>query len=268
MKSFLWAQVIVIASASSLSAAQLTAVPMQGGMVMPMIRYDAANSRLHVMLDPTVPQLTPLLVSNPTDNFDPAAPWFQALSPSRESRSFSRRYGFVMDAMSDALPAGIQIWIRKLSSSEGLSVYRYSNAEPKVFAPIFGSDGTTNAMHWNGMMFHPTFTAPAGTNSHTAVFEAYLVNVDTGSEIAGSSTGAFRFEFTNVPDGRPELRLDGSTLSWAATATNYVPEFSDSAIAGTWTSLTNTPVAVADRLTLTVDRTAPQTFFRMRRVNG
>lgn len=38
---------------------------MQGGMVMPMVSYSAADGRVHVMLDPTIPQFTPLLVSNP-----------------------------------------------------------------------------------------------------------------------------------------------------------------------------------------------------------
>lgn len=268
MKSFILSQVSILYCLHSVSAADLSAVPMQGGMVMPMFHYDAEHSHLHVMLDPAVPQLTPLLVSNPGDDFNPADPWFQALSPSRESRSFSRRYGFVMDAMSDPLPAGMQIWIRKLSSSEGLSVYRYSNTEPKVFAPIFGTEGSTNALHWNGMMFHPTFTAPAGTNSHSAVFEAYLVNVETGAEITGSSTGTFTFEFTNLPDGRPELRLDSAyNLSWNAAATNYIPEFSDSLSGDAWTVITNPPLAAADRVTLPVDRTASQKFFRMRRVH-
>jgi hypothetical protein len=267
IKSFVVSQLVIIACSNVLSAAELSAVPMQGGMVMPMVRYDGALSHLRVMVDPAIPELTPLLVSNPTDNFNPADPWFDALSPSRESRSFSRRYGFVMDTMSDPLPAGVQIWIRKLFSSEGLSAYRYANTEPKAFEPIFGTDGATNAMHWNGMMFHPTFTAPAGTNAHTAVFEAFLLNVDTGMEIPESGTGPFTFEWTNVPDGRPEIEFaGGDTLTWPGASTNYVPEFSDGLNPAVWNAVTNTPVAVADRLTVPVQPGAPQKFYRLRLV--
>jgi hypothetical protein len=268
MKIPLFLPLVLVVSLESAFAVELSSVPMQGGMVMPMIRYDAANSRLHVMLDPTVPQLTPLFVSHPSDDFNPSDPWYEALSPARQSRSFSRRYGFVIDAMSDPLMAGTQIWIRKISGSEGLGVYRYSNTEPKAFEPIFGTDGTTNALWWNGMMFHPAFTAPAGTNSYNAVFEAYLVDADTGSEIPNSGTGTFTFEWTNIPDGRPEIQiLADLTLSWPATATNYVPEATGAVSGGSWITITNTPVLMADRLAVTVDPDASQQFFRMRRVD-
>ena len=67
-------------------AATLNAVPMQGGMVMPMVSYLAEQGRLQVMMPAEVPQLTPLMVSHPGDSFDPADPWFDALDPSRQGR--------------------------------------------------------------------------------------------------------------------------------------------------------------------------------------
>ena len=152
-------------AAGSGRAATLTAVPMQGGMVMPMVSYHSSDGKMHVMMPTTVPQLTPLLVSNPGDSFDPADPWFGALDPSAQGNAFSRRYGFVMDGNTDLLPAGTQIWIRRLSGSAGLSAYRYQETAPKALQPIFGTDGVTNALYWNGKMFHPVFAAPPGTSS-------------------------------------------------------------------------------------------------------
>ena len=99
---------------------------------MPMIKFDAASARLRVTLDPTVPELTPLLVSNPGDGFDPADPWYDLLDPKRQGLAFSRRYGFVMDATTDPLPDGARIWLRKLSSSDGLKIYRYRSSTPKA----------------------------------------------------------------------------------------------------------------------------------------
>ena len=115
------------------------------------------------MMPAEVPQLTPLMVSNPGDSFDPADPWFDALDPSRQGLSFSRRYGFVMDTMTDPLPPNTAIWLRKVSGSPELGFYRYSGSAPKAWEPIFGTAGTTNALFWNGMMFHPGVTAPPGT---------------------------------------------------------------------------------------------------------
>lgn len=251
--------------AEELFAATLTAVPMQGGMVMPMLSYQAADGRMHVMMDATVPQLTPLLVSNPGDSFSPGDPWFEALDPSRQSRSFSRRYGFVMDAMTDPLPANTQMWIRKLSSTPGLSGYRYADTAPKAFQPIFGTDGATNALYWNGMMFHPAFTAPSGTNTYTATFEAYLVNTTTGAEVPNSSTGPFVFNWTNEPDGRPSLAIGQRiVIYWPTTATNYVLEGTDSLTGGTWTHVTNAPVLLDGQSAVVLSPGETRTFFRMK----
>lgn len=250
---------------SSLFAATLTAVPMQGGMVMPMLSYQAADGRMHVIMDATVPQLTPLLVSNPGDSFAPGDPWFEALDPSRQSRSFSRRYGFVMDAMTDPLPANTQMWIRKLSSTSGLSGYRYADTVPKAFQPIFGTDGSTNALYWNGMMFHPAFTAPAGTNTYAATFEAYLVNTTTGAEVPNSSTAPFVFSWTNEPDGRPSLDIGQRiVIYWPASSTNYVLEGTDSLSDGTWTLVTNSPVTVEGQSAIVLAPSEARKFFRMK----
>lgn len=231
---------------------------------MPMISYREADGHLHVMPDATVPQLTPLMVSHPGNDFNPVDPWYETLSPRRRGLSFSRRYGFVMDSMTDALPAGTQIWIRKVESTSGLAAYRSSSGEPKRFEPIFGTDGVTNAMHWNGMMFHPTFSAAPGIASHSAVFEAYLVDVSNGEEVANSSTGPFTLTWTNVPDGRPELNIEpGFVIRWPNSATNYVLE-SAAAINQPWVTVTNMPVMDGQNATVQMAPDEGQRLFRMR----
>jgi len=220
------------------------------------------------MMPAEIPQLTPLLVSNPADSFDPADPWFDALDPSRQGASFSRRYGFVMDAMSDPLPVGTQMWIRKVSGPANLNIYRHSTSMPKAFEPIFGTAGATNSRYWSGMMFHPTVAAPPGTNSYTATFEVYLLNTATGQEVPNSSSGPLVFNWTNVPDGRPTLSLAQRIIvAWPSTTTaNWVLESADSVNATTWTTLTNTPVTVDGQPCVVLDATTTQQFFRMRYV--
>lgn len=255
--------------ASNVSATLLTGVPMQGGMIMPMLRYNAGTGHIQVMLTNTVPTLTPLLVSNPADNFDPGDPWFTALDPSARGASFSRRYGFMWDNyLSDALPANTEVWIRKLSSSPGLNAYRYAEFEPKAFAPIFGTDGTPGAMMWNRMMFHPCFTAAPGTNTFTAEFEVYLANTTTGQEVPNSSTDTITFNFNNLPDGRPELLLAPKILvGWSENAsTNWVLERASSPNSAAWTPVTNAPVAVEGHSAVVLDNSAAQQYFRMRYV--
>lgn len=246
-------------------SASLTTVPMQGGMVMPMIRYDAMAGRLHVMLEPDVPQLTPLRVSHPGDQFDPVDPWFGVLDPSRQGLSFSRRYGFVMDAGTDPLPAGRQIWIRKVSGSPGLGAYRYAASAPKAFEPIFGTSGVTNAMRWNGMMFHPTFTAPPGTNELEATFEAYLMDETAGVEVPGSGTGPFVLRWTNVPDGRPALAIATRVVVfWPGDTEAGVLEGAADVSEPVWTKVTNAPVLLEGQRAVVIEPGDPRKFFRLR----
>jgi hypothetical protein len=252
---------------SMASSATLSSVPMQGAMAMPMVSYHSGDGAIHVMMPGEIPQLTPLMVSNPSDNFDPSDPWFDALDPSRQGASFSRRYGWVMDAMSESLPANTQMWIRKLSGSPELKAYRYSSSAPKALAPIFGTDGSTNAMFWNAMMFHPVFAAPPGTNSLSASFEVYLVDKSTGKEVPGSSSGAVEFLWNNVHDGRPALSLARKiVIGWpSGTATNWVLETAASSDAAQWTAITNSPTTVDGQPSVILDSNPAQKYFRMRR---
>jgi hypothetical protein len=239
---------------------------MQGGMVMPMVTYRAEGGSLHVMMPPDVPQLTPLLVSHPGDHFDPADPWFDALDPGRQGLSFSRRYGFVMDAMTDLLPINASIWIRNVHASPGLGFYQYSGSEPKAWQPIFGTDGAPDALPWNGMMFHPGVTALPGTNGLTATFELYLASIDTGEELAGSISGPVTLNWSNVSDGRPNLDISIKlVVAWPPDTEGYLLESSDSADATSWNVVTNTPVFIDGTPAVVLDADAATQFFRMRK---
>ncbi len=245
----------------------LTAVPMQGGMLMPMVAYHAETDRMQVAMPDEIPQLTPLLVSHPGAGFDPADPWFDALDPSRQGASFSRRYGFIMDSMSDPLPTGTQMWIRKLAGPSELRFYDYMGTAPKAMTPIFGTEGVTNALYWNGLMYHPLVTAPPGANGYTAVFEVYLVDTIANRELPATSSGPLTFEFTNQPDGRPLLTLTPDLrLTWSAeVVANWTLEAAprpDQVTA--WSAVTNTPARRGELMEVQLEPTSAPQFFRMR----
>lgn len=252
-------------AAASASAATLTNVPMQGGMLMAMLSYNASAGALMAMSPMDAAQLTPLLASNPGDGFDPADPWYESLDPSRQGLAFSRRIGFSMDTASDLIPAGTAIWIRKLSSSPGLGAYRYRSSAPKAWEPILGTAGSTNALQWDGSMFHPCFAAPPGAGTYTATFEAFLVDTTTGLPVPGTDTGPFVFNWSDGPDGRPALSLAAKViLAWPASATNYVLEAADTLPASIWTPVTNAPVLLDGQPAVVLDPNQARKFYRMR----
>jgi len=260
------------AFASSVSAAVLTTVPMQGGMLMPEVYYHADTDMVTVDLSAILvtAQLTPLLISNPSDSFSPTDPWFDSLDPSGQGMAFSRRYGFDMAAMSDIPPDNRQLWIRKLSGSPDLGIYDYNaSATPKLWTPIFGTAGTTNATYWSGLMWHVGLAAPPGTNTYTATFEVYVLNTDNGLEVPGSSSAPFVLNWTDVPDGRPQLNVavpaPGQVqITWPASAINWTLMSASTISAPNWSAVTNTPVTLNDQFAVTLEAAAPEQFFRLK----
>jgi hypothetical protein len=263
---------LLAAFAASASAAVLTTVPMQGGMLMPEVYYHADTDTVTVDLSAILvtARLTPLLISNPSDSFSPSDPWFDSLDPSRQGLAFSRRYGFDIDAMSDIPPDNRQLWIRKLSGSPDLGIYDYNaSATPKLWTPIFGTAGTTNATYWSGLMWHVGVTAPAGKQTYSATFEVYVVNTDNGLEVPGSSSGPFILNWSDVPDGRPQLEIavlepDRVQLAWPANATNWMPVSASTPNGPNWSPVTNVPVALNNQLIVTLDPVETSQFFRLK----
>jgi hypothetical protein len=260
------------AFAVSASATVLTNIPMQGGMLMPKIYYHADTDSVTVDLSGILvtAQLTPLLVSNPTSGFAPTDPWFSALDPSGQGLAFSRRYGFDMDALSDIPPDNRQLWIRKLAGSPHLAIYNYNaTSTPKEWTSIFGTAGTSNATYWSGLMWHVGVAAPPGTNTYSATFEVYVVNTDNGLEVPGSGSGPFVLNWTDVPDGRPQLNIATLApghvqLTWPASATNWALVSAATPSAPNWSPVTNAPAPLNNQLTVTLDIVENSQLFRLK----
>jgi hypothetical protein len=246
-------------------------------MLMPEVYYHENTDSVTVDLSAinVIAQLTPLLVSNPNDSFNPADPWFQYLDPSQQGLAFSRRYGFDMDAMSDYLPGNRALWIRKLSGSPELSFYDYNDfVSPKTWNPIFGTAGTSNAVYWNELMWHIGVTArpapPGRTNNYSAMFEVYVVNPTTSQEVPGSSSGPFVLNWTDVPDGRPALAINRTDtnsiiLTWPSSAVNWSLVSSTNLNSTNWTTVTNAVVLSGNQSAVSLDSLTVQQFFRLRR---
>lgn len=252
----------------------LEAVPRQGAMLMPEVYYHADSDSVTVDLSNAtnvVNQLTPLLVSNPEDSFDPADPWYSDLDPSQQGQAFSPRYGWDMDVMTDLLPDNRQLWIRKLDSTPGISFYDYNDyVSPKTWNPIWDTDGTTNAVYWSGLMWHFGAAAAPGTNTFAATFEIFVLDTDSGEEVPNSSTGSFVLSWTDVPDGRPALSIAltksyQAVVSWPAAATNWFLLTSTNLSAASWVASTN-PVTIQGTASFaTFSNTAARRFFRLQR---
>lgn len=149
----------------------------QGGMVHINVTFlDDPTNPFEVHVDAGLPDILPLSSWEPGDTLDPTEPWYTALDPTQEARAFSGRYGFLMDPGSDLLPDDKSLGIRLLNSSEGLEFHFYRFTEgSEAFQPVF----TPSKDHvlWNGNMWHPVVTTPAGAGGILeAEFELFVAD--------------------------------------------------------------------------------------------
>lgn len=153
------------------------------------------------------------------------------LDPSAQGLAFSRRYGFVMDSMTDPLP-GHQA-LAPVSVTMRWARIGMPTRRRKLLRPIFGAGGFAGGDGVERDDVSSTFTAPPGTNTYTATFDAYLADAASGVERPNTSTGAFTMHWTSVEDGRPSLTIGRKLMvSWVAESGRYVLESADSVPAG------------------------------------
>jgi hypothetical protein len=256
--------ICAVAPITVLNAAVVTSVPMQGAMVHVSLAYDAAQNSVVAHVDPVVPELKPLDISNPTDQFSAADPWYSYLDSSQQGLAFNRQYGFVPDALTDPLPQGTGIWIRNLSLTPGITAFRYRSTDPKAWEPMFGCGGSSTVWQWNMAMFHPAMAAPALAGTHSGVFEAFLVDLQTGQPVPGVATATFELDWTVAASARPALTLERKIqLRWPSSATNYVLQTAAALDATTWTTVTNTPVVSDGNNAVILDEAVGHCFFRL-----
>lgn len=199
------------AVALPLRAANLNTLPTpmaQGGMIHVYVSFqDVLANSFSVTTDAETPQLKPLSLWAPGDNFLPTDPWYYALSPSAQGLPFNSQYGFLIESStSDFLPSGTSIGIQMLSASPGLQAHFYRGTDPKAFTSVFTP--SRDYVLWNGGMWHPVFTAP-GAGNYEATFRFFLANASatsvadfttTAGAVPGYSTADVTLQFTSVPE--------------------------------------------------------------------
>jgi len=198
---------IVLISTISTFAAYVT--PKIGGaqrthvvapMIMPEITFDGTNV---VVLDANGndwvtltgenrPVLCPLV---PPDEFEPNKMWYSALN----GKAYNWQYGWANAALDQSLlPAGSKIWLEVLSQSEGLKTYDRNNN----YAPIFGTDGTSNIWKWyeTMSMSHNAYTITPSYRELSATYVVYLGDAVTGAALAGFGSDTVTLTWTSIPE--------------------------------------------------------------------
>ncbi|MCX6971610.1 MAG: PEP-CTERM sorting domain-containing protein [Verrucomicrobia bacterium] len=196
-------------------AAILTTIPSamtQGGMIHINVTFlDQASGTFSSNVESGTPQMKPLALWSPGNNFDAMSPWYMTLDPTQEARQYSNRFGFLVDTgASSLIPGGKSLGIRMLSSMPGLGAYFYNTSGNGTFAPVFLTSGSAHDyVLWNGTMWHTVFTMPASTPYGTpvsATFEFFLADSAAGSAV----------DYTTTASAAAGYSTTTQTVSWTA----------------------------------------------------
>ena len=243
------------------------AVPMQGKMLMPAIRYMSAHGHLMVTLPNETPHLTPLEESHPDTHFALTSPWYDDLDPETQGMAFNRQYGFVMDGASDLLPLGMAVWIRMLSSDHGLEVYQYRNISEteQIWEPMFITNGSSEVFEWNMKMFHPAFVGPRNSGAKSAEFEAYVVDTDTSERVQEIDGASFTLTWTAArPEGMPVLSISQKiVLNWEGAFGHHMLQSTHDLDSGEWSMMHVNPTLIDGKYTVILDGDHHGMYFRL-----
>lgn len=102
---------------------------------------------------------------------------------------YNAQYGWMVEGFWTP-PEGSLLWIEQVGASSGMSVYRGSNS----WAPIFGTDGSSPRISWNGVMLHNWY-AVTRPGTFTATYIVYFGDA-SGTPLEGYMPGDCAFEWT------------------------------------------------------------------------
>lgn len=225
--SKLFVSTALLASAH-VNAATLTAIPspmQQGGMIhADVVFLDQSTDTFEVTLHHGSPEMKPLSIWSPGNDFDPSDPWYSELDPSQHAKPFNSQYGLLIDTtFSDPLPVGKSLGIRVLSMDAGLTGYFYRGTDgSEEFSALLGEAG--DAVLWSGAMWHPVFVADA-PGIYMTTLEFFVadetlsgfVEPTTALNDPGYSTGTVTLMLTAVPEPHTYALLAGAVcLGWVA----------------------------------------------------
>jgi len=118
-----------------------------------------------------------------------------------DGKFYNDQYGWLANG-AFAPPVDGGIWVRLVDATPGLEFYAGGMRPMKAnhsYAPLFGTDGSSDIWQWGGTMTHHWVTAPV-LGDYAATFEVYVGDGVTGTPLAGYTADQITLNWTAVPE--------------------------------------------------------------------
>ncbi len=119
-----------------------------------------------------------------------------------EETYYSGQYGWLANGFFN-LPGGSGVFIENLGTTPGLSVY-----DAFTYAPILGTDGTSDVWQWSGQMTHNWYSATE-PGVYSATYRVYVGDAATGEPVAGWAHAELTLEWIVPTDCLADVNGDG-----------------------------------------------------------
>jgi hypothetical protein len=179
-------------------------MPQMGGD-MKHIAVHLHQNMLEGHVDPGVP--TPVL-QNYGESYMPPADVLNGTS-------YNAQYGWMVEGFWSP-PVGSLLWIEQLNATPGLSAYlggMMGDMGTHTFAPIFGTDGSSSRIAWDGMMLHNWYAVTV-PGDYSATYRLYFGDTN-GVPTPGYGPSEVTLNWTTVPE---PASVVGLALLGVATA--------------------------------------------------
>ncbi len=186
-------QLILATIVSAGAGVCVAQAPTLGGSMLHLL-IEQDGSAIHIDYE------TP--VTGPVELFRYPGEMYSGAASVLDDTYYSGRFGWLANGFFN-LPAGSGVFVENLGTSEGLSVY-----DAFSYAPILGTDGSSDVWQWNGAMTHNWYSATE-PGEYSATYRVYVGNATTGEPLAGWDDAELVLEWVVPVDCLADVNGDG-----------------------------------------------------------
>ncbi|HNO78813.1 MAG TPA: PEP-CTERM sorting domain-containing protein [Phycisphaerae bacterium] len=192
-----------LAMTSTAAFADLWPQNVNGAMNMKHVGVSLDGSNVVVHAD---------LASSPLDlvNFGES---YTAPADVLDGKAYNDQYGWIYEGF-DVPGTGDAIWIELESQTAGLETYEGGMRMMKAshtYAPLFGTDGSSDIWRFDRMMTHNWYAA-ALPGDYSATYRVYVGDETTGVENLAYTSANVTLTWTNVPEPTSAFLLAGGAI--------------------------------------------------------
>ena len=187
---------------------------------MPHMGGDMKHVMVHRMMDDVMVMVDTMV---PTPELQNYGEMYMGNASVLNDTWYNAQYGWMKEGTWTP-PTGAFVWIEQTSATPGLMAFKggkMSNMDAHTFEPIFGTDGSSPRIMWDGTMLHNWYAVSAPGGTYEATYKVYFGDA-SGVALDGYGAGEATLTWVAVPTPGAALTLALGGLCASHRRRSYV----------------------------------------------